>query len=126
MTRSRRHLRFRGIVALAGMLFVQAAFALAACGDYRAQSRTVLTAAQQAETAACHEPNVNASLCLVHCQGRDQTLDKHHVKAPLVLLQHVLTIRSGSTARVPDLVPARLPDAIPAPPARILFQSLLI
>ncbi|HSA69436.1 MAG TPA: hypothetical protein VLF65_07505 [Burkholderiales bacterium] len=124
--RSRRSLRFLGIVALTAMVFAQAAFALAACDDYRAQSRALLAATEQAETIGCHEAEVNANICLAHCQGRDQTLDKHRVNVPAASLHPVLTIRSGQPARQPDLVFARLPQAIAAPPARILFQSLLI
>lgn len=126
MIRSRRSLRLLGIAAMAAMLFAQIAYVLAACSDYRAQSRTLLAAAQHADTVDCHEADVNANLCLAHCQGRDQTLDKHHVRVPAVLPQHVLTLRNANLAFHPDLISAHLSDAIPAPPTRILFQSLLI
>lgn len=126
MMRSRRLSYLAGIAVLAAMLFAQAAFALTSCNLYRTQSHAVMTGAQDAEGDACHESGENANLCLAHCQGADQTLDKHQVKIPELILQPVLVIRGLQAAGRPVLVPARLPAPVAGPPPRILFQSLLI
>lgn len=108
------------------MLFAQAAFALASCNLYRAQSHAVMIAAQDAQREPCHESGENPNLCLAHCQGGEQTLDKHQVKVPELFLQPVLVIRGLQAARQPILVATRLPVPAAGPPPRILFQSLLI
>lgn len=124
--RSRRLSYLAGIAALAAMLFAQAAFALASCDLYRAQSHALMIAAQDAERAACHEPSENSTLCLAHCQGGDQTLDKHQVRVPELLVQTVLVIRGLQAPGRPVLLRARLSAPVAGPPPRILFQPLLI
>ena len=126
MMRSRHFLHAAGIAALAAMLFAQAAFALAACDPARAASRALMIAAQTAEYATCHEPADNANLCLPHCQGREQTLDKHQVKVPGVSVQAMLPARAWREARQPILWAPRAPFPAAGPPLRILFRSLLI
>lgn len=108
------------------MLFAQAAFALASCDHYRARSHALMIAAQAAERSACHEPAENGNLCLAHCQGGDQTLDKHQVKVPESFVQPVLVIRGLQARARPVLLPARLSAPVAGPPPRILFQPLLI
>jgi hypothetical protein len=124
--RSRRLSSLAGIAALAAMAFAQTAFALASCDFYRAHSYARMIAAQAAEPGACHEPAEKGNLCLAHCQGGDQTLDKHQVKVPELFVQPVLVIRGLQARAGPVLVPARLPAPAAGPPPRILFQSLLI
>jgi len=126
MMRSRRFFFTAGIAALAAMLFSQAAFALAACDPARAPSRALMIVAQNAEYATCHEPADNANLCLAHCQGGEQTLDKHQVKVPEVSLQAVLPPRAWQEARQPTRWTPRAPYPPAGPPPRILFRSLLI
>lgn len=125
--RSRRSLRLAGIAALAAMLFVQAAFALAACGlDLSAPSRPGMIA-QQAVDGSCHEADGNANLCLMHCQSGEQTLDKPQVKVPPLLF--AVPVPAVRTSYEPhDSFPAgpRLPVPHAGPPRHILFQSLLI
>lgn len=111
---------------MAAMLFAQAAFALSSCDLYRTQSLAAMIAAQDVEGDKCHESGENANLCLAHCQGGDQTLDKHQVKVPEPFLQLVLVIREWQRSGRPVLVPARLPAPVAGPPPRIRFQSLLI
>jgi hypothetical protein len=123
MMRSRRLLHAAGIAALAAMLFAQAAFALAACDPARAASRALMLAA---EYAPCHEPADNVNLCLAHCQGAEQTLDKHQVKVPETSLVAVLTVRAWHEVRQPILWTPRTPSPTAGPPPRILFRSLLI
>ena len=121
----RRSMRGIALAALAAMLFMQAAFAVAACQDYRTQARAVMVASQQAGGSPCHEADPNAGLCMAHCQGMDQTLDKHQVKAPLVAAALLPAPRSLQAAILPSAPLARVPCLIAGPPARILFQSFL-
>ena len=124
--RSRRLSHLAGIAALAAMLFAQAAFALASCDVYRAQSHAAMVAAQDADGAPCHEADENPNLCHAHCHSGEQSLDKHQVKVPAPLLYPVLLIRSSQGFHPPLRVAARAPCPAAAPPPRILFQSLLI
>ena len=108
------------------MLFAQAALALVACDGVRFESHAAMVAAHDGESTPCHESEKNTGLCLAHCQHADQTLDKHQVKVPAVVLLAVpaygkLQPPPPSGAAVP-----RLPTRAAGPPARILFQSLLI
>jgi hypothetical protein len=116
------------MAALVAMLFVQAAFAVAACGlDRPASSHAVSMLVQQAAEAPCHEPGANTSLCLVHCQSGDQTLDKPQVKVPPLLFSAPIpAVRSSYEPH--DGFPGgpRLPVPLAGPPRHILFQSLLI
>jgi len=123
MMRSRRLLHAAGIAALAAMLFAQAAFALAACNPAHATSRALMIAA---EYVPCHEPADNANLCLAHCQGAEQTLDKHQVKVPEASFLAVPPVRAWQVARQPILWTPRAPSPAAGPPPRILFRSLLI
>ena len=126
MKRSRPVFWIARIAALAAMLFAQAAFALAACNLSGPASRAQMIAAQSAETAGCHQPSDNANLCLAHCQGREQTLDKHQVKvpdAPFAVIQLVTAWPDSS--QLARFSP-RLPAPAVGPPPRILFRSLLI
>jgi hypothetical protein len=125
--RSRRSLRLAGMAALAAMLFVHAAFALAACGlDRPASSRAVSMLAQQAAEAPCHEQSASTSLCIAHCQSADQTRDKPQVKLPpLVFSTPMPAVRTSYALQV--AFPARRPPVpLAGPPRHILFQSLLI
>ena len=116
---------FAALGALAAMLFAQAAFALAACDEARMFSRAAMIA-QTAEMAGCHEPPENPNLCLAHCQGREQTLDKHQVKVPDAPFAVVPFVTARPDAPQLGRFPPRLPSPAAGPPPRILFRSLLI
>lgn len=124
--RSRRSLHAAAFVALAAMLFAQAAFALAACDPAQASSRALMLAVHATEQANCHEPVDNANLCLAHCQGREQTLDKHQVKVPDASVHAVLPQRAFQDKVQPLSWTPRIPIRAAGPPARILFRTLLI
>lgn len=124
--RSRRFFSIAGLAALAAMLFAQAALALAACDGVRFESHASMVAAHDGESAPCHEAEKNAGLCLAHCQHADQTLDKHQVKVPAAVLL-AMPVHGKLQAPAPSAPAAlRLPARAAGPPARILFQSLLI
>ena len=126
--RTRRTLKLTGMAALAAMLFLQAAFALAACGLERPGAAQALgTLAQQADDAPCHQPQENAGLCLAHCQSGEQALDKPQVKVPpLVFSTPMPAVRAWLEPYQAVAAGARLPLPVAGPPRHILFQSLLI
>lgn len=112
-------------VALALMLFAQGTLALAACDWARRAPALALTQAEQS-SAGCMEQMPNVNLCVAHCLGENQSLDKPSVAlpalppAPILTLNHfVLEPRSGARA-------ADLPAPSAGPPSRIRFQSLLL
>jgi len=124
---SRRALHAAGILALAAMLFAQAALALASCELIRrTPAHALAMALQDAQAAPCHKPAKNPNLCLAHCRGNEQTLDKPLVKIPAVSLEALPAVRVGQEPQEAGLASARLPLPIAGPPRRILFQSLLI
>jgi hypothetical protein len=122
----RRRIRsYAALAALAAMLFAQAAFALAACDLSRAQSRAQMVM-QGAQHAECHQPADNANLCFAHCQGGEQTLDKHQVKVPDAPLHGIQVVHPWSVAPQSACPIARAPLPAAGPPPRILFRTLLI
>lgn len=121
MFRRRSLLRIARLL-LGAFLLAQSALALAAC-DWSARdaARAVALAAGGAD-ASCHEANADVGLCLTHCLGVQQSLDKPAVAAPA----------PAAFAELPQarVMPAaswrERPLATSAPPPRILFQSFLI
>ena len=119
--RSRRRLA-GAVVALAGMLFLQAAVALAPC-ETPGRSAALARAAAMAAMPQCPESD-QASLCLAHCASEDQTILKVALELPQLVVP---------AAPVPAF-PANLPTAekpaphlaAAGPPPRILFQSFLL
>ena len=127
-TRLRRPLRLAALAGLAAMLFAQAALVLAACNLDGAPTRGMALAMTAAvETAAaCHEQApATDTLCVAHCNASDQTLDQYQAKLPVVPVHLLPPAQFRTLARVAVILPpVRIPAA--SPPARILFQSLLI
>ena len=125
---SRRRARFAGMFALAAMLFAQAALALAACRfDGGAPARILASGMPEATAQPCHEPAEITNLCLAHCRGDKQTLDKPQVKVPTLLIQQAaLAIHVWPQLRLIGLSGRPAPVPTVAPPPRILFQSFLI
>lgn len=115
-------------LALAALLFAQAAVVLAACESVRrAPALAIASAEHLGGGENCHEQGINVNLCLVHCLGEDQSLDKpagkvQSVTAPAILFVQT-PLRAMQFSRAPRSV--TVPPAT-APPPRILFQSFLI
>lgn len=107
------------------MLFAQAAFALAACDLSSAQSRAHMVM-QGGQHADCHQPADNANICFAHCQGGEQTLDKHQVKVPEAPLHGIQALHPWSVVLPSARHIARVPLPAAGPPRRILFRTLLI
>ena len=115
-------------MALAAMLFTQAALVFAACESaWRAPALAIALAAPPGNDATCHEQGGNANLCLAHCLCEDQSLDKPLVKVPALSAAPVFFVPAVLVSPHEACAPRRL--AVPhaaGPPLRILFQSLLI
>jgi len=114
---------------LGAFLLAQAALALAAC-DWGARdaARAVAMAAGGGD-APCHESGSAApasSLCLTHCLGELQSLDKPSFAVPALAPVPVLFIAPAASSHAQRVVRRERPLAASAPPPRILFQSLLI
>ena len=116
---------FAALAALAAMLFAQAASALVACDPVRASSRAAMVM-QAADEAGCHQPEDNPNLCLAHCQGGEQTLDKHQVKVPEAPFAVIQLFNAWPDAPKLARLSPRLPVPAAGPPPRILFRTLLI
>ena len=115
---------------LGAFLLAQAALALAACEwGARDAARAVAMSAGSGE-APCHEP-ANAEpegggLCLTHCLGSHQSLDKPSAAVPALVSVVVLTAAPAMQQAVLRAARRERPLAASAPPPRILFQSFLI
>jgi len=110
-------------------LLAQAALALAAC-DWGARdaARAVAMAAGGGD-APCHESGNTtpaSGLCLTHCLGELQSLDKPSIAVPAFASVAVLFIAPAVFSRAQRVACRERPLAVSAPPPRILFQSLLI
>ena len=115
-------------MALAAMLFTQAALVFAACESaWRAPALVIALAERRIDGENCHERGINVNLCLAHCLGEDQSLDKPLVKVPTLSAAPVFSMPALLVSPHEARAPRRLavPHA-PGPPPRILFQSLLI
>lgn len=119
--RSRRSRFAAALLALGGMLFLQAALAFAC--EYPQRSAALAVQAAQHAAAGCHESTDSPNLCLAHCQSEDQTLGKPQVSLPDVWV---------APAAIPAFPAAPLSTPIPrgssgpaaaGPPPRILFQT---
>jgi hypothetical protein len=111
---------------LAALLFAQGALAAAGCDRLqRAPAEAIAVAGE--ETPPCHQSQRSMdNLCVLHCLGEFQSLDKPSAKLPAlgdapVLVVLVPAPRWALRVYAPD-APAR----VSAPPPRILFSKLLI
>ena len=99
------------LAALAGLLFVQAAIAVAAW--------------EQSAPSPCHEQAPATNYCFQHCSHNDLTLDVPRVKVPAVAPAEAPVV-VVVPVRFIEVPPARLGVLPAGPPPRILFQSFLI
>lgn len=115
-------------LALAAMLFTQAALVDAACESaWRAPALVIALAEHRIDGENCHQQGINVNLCLAHCLGEDQSLDKPFAKVPALSAAPVLSMPVALVSLHGARAPRRSP--VPhagAPPPRILFQSLRI
>ena len=113
----RRFRSLAALLALGGMMFLQAATALAACE----RPAMGLAAMHAAAMPDCHEAGAPEPLCLAHCQNEDQTLGKLPPGVPDLAEPRILVIGPA----IPRHAEPRSPPvfAWPAPPRRILSPS---
>lgn len=117
-------LRFTRLV-LGAFLLAQAALAVAACEWGARDAARAVAMASGAANAPCHEAReagANSALCLTHCLGAQQSLDKPSVALPDITRVAVLS----QVPTAPAVLRRELPLPATAPPPRILFQSFLI
>ncbi len=68
----------------------------------------------------------NVNLCVAHCLGEDQSLDKPTIAIPALaaapaLAMQAFALKPHHSARSTDLIPSAI-----GPPPRIRFQTLLL
>ena len=125
----RRTLLCTARLLLGAFLLAQSALAIAAC-DWSARdaARAVVMAAGGGD-APCHESGqakADSGLCLTHCLGPQQSLDKPSVVVPAlgpVAILWTIPVMPASASRKTR---HERPLAAAAPPFRILFQSFQI
>lgn len=110
---------------LSAFLLAQAALAVAACDWGGRDAARAVAMASGAASAPCHvagEVSADSGLCLTHCLGAQQSLDKPSVALPAFALVAMLP----QVPAAPPVIRRDRPIAAAAPPPRILFQSFLI
>lgn len=115
-------------LALAAMLFTQATLVFAACESaWRAPASVIALADREIDGENCHEQGINVNLCLAHCLGEDQSLDKPLVKLPVFPSAPIFSVPVIFVA-FHDMRALRRQAPPPAagPPPRILFRSFLV
>ena len=126
---SRRTLLRMTRLILGAFLLAQAALALAACEWGARDAARAVTVAAGSGDAPCHESGKTAPdsvLCLPHCLGQQQSLDKPSFAVAALAPIAVLWIAPAASAHAQSTVRRERPRPAAAPPARILFQSFLI
>lgn len=125
----RRSLLRSARLVLGAFLLAQAALALAACEWGARDVARAVSAAAGSGNAPCHDSGKAAlepSLCLPHCLGEQQSLDKPSLAVPAVAAIAVLWVAPCAPAQVQRVVRPEWPLAAASPPPRILFQSFQI
>ena len=120
---------FRNIVVrslIATLLFTQAALALAACEWVRrAPALAIAQTGEPARDPECPMQKRNVNLCVAHCLGEDQSLDKPSIAMPALAAPafalHTIALKPHLSEPPADLIPTAI-----GPPLRIRFQSFLL
>ena len=126
---SRRTLLRTTRLILGAFLLAQAALALATCNMGARDAALAVAMAAGSGDAPCHESGKTApdsGRCLPHCLGEQQSLDKPSFAVPALAPAAVLFIAPAVSSPAQRVSRRERPLAASAPPARILFQSLLI
>jgi len=121
-----RRPQVRGIarIALAAVLFAQAAIAAAACNM---PDRSPARAFEEEVAMPCHQTAPqNKNLCLSECLSADQSADTPQVVVPVWSGAVALTVAIAESTRMHVVTPRRMTPRAAAPPPRILFHSFLI
>lgn len=124
---SHRNLLRAARLTLGVLLLAQGALALVACDWGARDAARAVAMASGSEDAPCHESSAagaKSGLCLSHCLGDKQSLDKHAGTLAALAPCSLVVIVAPVSAILPWHQAWRdrpLPAA--APPLRILFQS---
>lgn len=121
----RRSLRRITRLVLSAFLLAQAALAMAACEWGARDAARAVAMAGGAANAPCHEAgqaSADAGLCVTHCLGAQQSLDKPSVALPQFRFDAAPPMAPAARA----VFRRERPLAAVAPPPRILFQTFLI
>ena len=122
---TRRSLLRTTRLLLGAFLLAQAALAMAACEWGARDAARAVAMAGGAANAPCHEAgqaSADAGLCLTHCLGTQQSLDKPSVALPQFRFDAALPMAPAALV----VIRRERPLAASAPPPRILFQTFLI
>jgi hypothetical protein len=114
-------------LALAAMLFAQAALVFAACeSEFPTPALVIALAEQTIDGENCHEQSINANLCLAHCLSTDQSATTPQFAVPVWIdaAPLIVAVRDRWSGGAP-IMQFVLPRPA-APPPRILFQSFQI
>ena len=115
-------------LVLAAILFTQAALLFAACETAsRAPVLVIALAERGIDGENCHDEGINLNLCLAHCLGDDQSLDKPLVKLPVFPSAPIFSVPLTLVAfHDMGALRSRAVPPVAGPPPRILFRSFLI
>ena len=111
---------------LAVVLFAQGALALAACTWLQRAPALAVAHANQPTGEPCAMLEQSRNLCVAHCLGEDQSLDKPSIAMPALAAAPALALRAIALKRhhlahAADLIPTAI-----GPPLHIRFQSFLL
>ena len=111
---------------VAALLFAQGALALAACDWMQREPALAVAHASQPASKPCPMLEQSKNLCVAHCLGEDQSLDKPSITLPALAAAPAFTLRAialkpHQLAHAADLIPTAI-----GPPLHIRFQSFLL
>jgi len=111
---------------LAALLFAHGALSLAACTWMQRAPALAVAHANQPAGEPCPMLEQNKNLCVAHCLGEDQSLDKPSIAMPALAAAPAFALRAIALkphhlAHAADLIPTAI-----GPPLHIRFQSFLL
>ena len=111
---------------LAALLFAQAALSLAACEWMQRAPALAVAQAHDPAGEPCPMLEQSKNLCVAHCLGEDQSLDKPLSTLPALaaapaFVLRAIALKPHHLAHAADLIPTAI-----GPPLHIRFQSFLL
>ena len=111
---------------VAALLFAHGALSLAACSWMQREPARAVAQANQPAGEPCPMLEQSKNLCVAHCLGEDQSLDKPSITLPALAAAPAVTLRAIAVkphhlAHTADLIPTAI-----GPPLHIRFQSFLL
>ena len=123
---SRSALKGWARLMLAALLFAQGALSLAACDWMQREPALAVAHANQQASEPCPMLEQSKNLCVAHCLGEDQSLDKPSIAMPALaaapaFILRAIALKPHHVAHAADLIPTAI-----GPPLHIRFQSFLL